>query len=180
MVDISTIPLSTIESVEIVTDVCSSVYGSDAVGGIVNLVTCSDIQGFKAQARYGWAEDSGSSYGAFQLAYRERRSPAGVALALRTSEQRLLEPQITAEVDAIVLRRLVTLSGDVTETYLRNQLTRWDSEFKMFRKVIAQVRGLWIRESSTDGLRRTISVHGNLSCKSCLYASKATRMKACS
>jgi outer membrane cobalamin receptor len=59
VVDISAIPLSIIERVEIVTDGRSSVYGSEAVGGVVNLVTRSRFDGFEAQSQYGWADDGG-------------------------------------------------------------------------------------------------------------------------
>jgi outer membrane cobalamin receptor len=59
IVDISAIPLSVVERVEIVTDGRSSIYGSDAVGGVVNLVTRSRFDGLESQLQYGWAEDGG-------------------------------------------------------------------------------------------------------------------------
>ena len=59
VVDISAIPLSIIDRVEIVTDGRSSVYGSDAVAGVVNLVTRSRFDGVEAQTQYGWANDGG-------------------------------------------------------------------------------------------------------------------------
>ena len=59
VVDISAIPLSIIERVEIVTDGRSSVYGSEAVGGVVNLVTRSHFDGYESQLQYGWAKDGG-------------------------------------------------------------------------------------------------------------------------
>ncbi len=37
--DISTIPLSMVERIEILLDGASAVYGSDAVGGVVNIIT---------------------------------------------------------------------------------------------------------------------------------------------
>src|SRR6185436_12672645 len=48
-VDLNTIPLAAIERVEILKDAGSSVYGSDAVGGVVNIITRSNFNGTEAQ-----------------------------------------------------------------------------------------------------------------------------------
>jgi iron complex outermembrane recepter protein len=50
-VDISQIPLSVIDRVEIVTDGASSLYGSDAVAGVVNIITKSDFSGVEVGGR---------------------------------------------------------------------------------------------------------------------------------
>ena len=52
-VDISTIPLAAIERVEVLTDGASAIYGSDAVGGVVNFVLREDYEGAETRARYG-------------------------------------------------------------------------------------------------------------------------------
>ncbi len=52
-VDVSTIPLSAIERVDVLTDGASAIYGSDAVGGVVNLVLRNDFQGAETRLRYG-------------------------------------------------------------------------------------------------------------------------------
>ena len=52
-VDVSLIPLSAIERVEILTDGASAIYGSDAVGGVVNFITRSDFDGAETRLRYG-------------------------------------------------------------------------------------------------------------------------------
>ncbi|HYC37295.1 MAG TPA: TonB-dependent receptor [Usitatibacter sp.] len=55
-VDISALPLSAIERVEVLTDGASAIYGSDAVGGVVNFVLRKDFSGMETRARAGWAE----------------------------------------------------------------------------------------------------------------------------
>jgi outer membrane receptor protein involved in Fe transport len=50
-VDISQIPVSAIDRVEILTDGASATYGSDAIGGVVNIITKKHSQGFEAGAR---------------------------------------------------------------------------------------------------------------------------------
>lgn len=52
-VDVSVLPLSAIERVELQTDGASAIYGSDAVAGVVNFITRKDYQGVEAFARYG-------------------------------------------------------------------------------------------------------------------------------
>lgn len=52
-VDISMIPASAIERVEVLTDGASSIYGGDAVAGVVNFVLREDFDGLEASLRYG-------------------------------------------------------------------------------------------------------------------------------
>lgn len=52
-VDVSSIPLAAIERVEILTDGASAIYGSDAVGGVVNIITKKDYDGADTFARFG-------------------------------------------------------------------------------------------------------------------------------
>jgi iron complex outermembrane receptor protein len=55
-VDITALPLSAVERVEVVTDGASAVYGSDAVGGVVNFVLRSDYDGAETRLRAGVAD----------------------------------------------------------------------------------------------------------------------------
>jgi outer membrane receptor protein involved in Fe transport len=52
-VDVSTIPIDLIERVDIVTGGNSSVYGSDAVAGVVNFVMKTDFQGLSGRVQAG-------------------------------------------------------------------------------------------------------------------------------
>lgn len=58
--DISLIPLSAVDRIEIVTDGASAIYGSDAVGGVVNVILRKDFDGAETRARYGSVSDGGS------------------------------------------------------------------------------------------------------------------------
>lgn len=58
-VDISAIPVEAIERLEIIPDGASAIYGSDAVGGVANVILKSDFDGLTLGARYGGATDGG-------------------------------------------------------------------------------------------------------------------------
>jgi iron complex outermembrane recepter protein len=49
--DVSQIPLSVIDRIEILTDGASALYGSDAVAGVVNIITKKDFSGVEVGAR---------------------------------------------------------------------------------------------------------------------------------
>lgn len=50
--DISGIPMSRVERIEVVLDGASAVYGSDAVGGVINIITKKDYQGVTVALDY--------------------------------------------------------------------------------------------------------------------------------
>jgi iron complex outermembrane recepter protein len=58
-VDISLIPLAALERVDILTDGSSAIYGSDAVGGVVNFIMRRDFEGSETRIRYGAVESGG-------------------------------------------------------------------------------------------------------------------------
>ncbi|MBY8823357.1 TonB-dependent receptor [Sphingomonas colocasiae] len=56
-VDVSLIPMPAVERVDILTDSASSIYGSDAVGGVVNFVLQDRFDGLEAAAGIGFTDD---------------------------------------------------------------------------------------------------------------------------
>ena len=57
-VDLNSIPTAVIERVEVLKDGASSIYGSDAIGGVVNIITRKEFQGVDTSVYVG-----GSSHG---------------------------------------------------------------------------------------------------------------------
>ena len=51
--DLNAIPAAMIERIDVLTGGASSVYGADAVSGVVNFVMDTDFEGFKIDANYG-------------------------------------------------------------------------------------------------------------------------------
>lgn len=52
--DLNAIPLAAVERIEILSDGASAVYGSDAIGGVVNIILRKDFNG--AELRYGYGQ----------------------------------------------------------------------------------------------------------------------------
>ncbi len=61
--DVSFIPASAIERVEVLTDGASAIYGSDAVGGVINFVLRDDFEGAETRLSYGGVTRGGLRQG---------------------------------------------------------------------------------------------------------------------
>lgn len=83
-VDVNEIPAAAIERVEVLNDGSSAIYGSDAIGGVVNIILKSDVEGVEAGTRFGGAsggygEESGyfvagTTWGDFDFTFIGSRS----------------------------------------------------------------------------------------------------------
>jgi len=58
-VNLDVIPFSAIDRVEVLKDGASAIYGSDAIGGVINFITRQDYKGYEAFAQYGAPTRSG-------------------------------------------------------------------------------------------------------------------------
>jgi outer membrane receptor protein involved in Fe transport len=61
VVDISGIPLSAIDRVEVITGGRSAIYGSDAVGGVVNFITRRNFDGVEGEVYFGSRDQRGGA-----------------------------------------------------------------------------------------------------------------------
>ena len=61
-VDLNSIPESMIERVEVLQDGASAIYGSDAIAGVVNIITKTRQRGFVASAQLGKYLDQGDGF----------------------------------------------------------------------------------------------------------------------
>jgi iron complex outermembrane recepter protein len=70
-VDVSQIPAAAIDRIEVLTDGASSIYGSDAIGGVVNFILKSDFDGItvggRGAAAADYSESSGFATAGFKL-----------------------------------------------------------------------------------------------------------------
>src|SRR5690606_19034820 len=49
--DLNAVPLAAVERIEILSDGASAIYGSDAIGGVVNIITRKDFSGVEITLR---------------------------------------------------------------------------------------------------------------------------------
>jgi len=62
--DLNSVPASAVERIEVLTDGASAVYGSDAIGGVINIILKSNYQGAEFSANYGISDhDDGARKG---------------------------------------------------------------------------------------------------------------------
>jgi iron complex outermembrane recepter protein len=80
-VDISAVPLAAIDRIEVVTDGSSAVYGSDAVGGVANVILRKDFEGALVSSRFGAATDGGDVEQQYNIVTGKRWSSGGVMTA---------------------------------------------------------------------------------------------------
>lgn len=57
--DLNNIPLAAVQRIEVDENGSSAIYGSDAIAGVVNIITKKTINGFEANAKYQWAKNLG-------------------------------------------------------------------------------------------------------------------------
>ena len=58
-VDLNSIPFAAIDRVEVLRDGASAVYGTDAIGGVINFITRSDYQGITVNAGFDVTQEGG-------------------------------------------------------------------------------------------------------------------------
>jgi iron complex outermembrane recepter protein len=68
-VDISGIPFSAIDSVQVLREGASALYGSDAIAGVINFITRKNYQGLEVQANFDHPEKAGGSSGEGDLTF---------------------------------------------------------------------------------------------------------------
>ncbi len=66
---LSSIPSGMVERVEMITGGSSAVYGSDAVGGVINIITQTDKTGFEMKAKVGQTTEGGGERQTFEFNY---------------------------------------------------------------------------------------------------------------
>nr|WP_307732321.1 TonB-dependent receptor [Massilia aurea] len=66
-VDLNSIPMAAVERVEVLKDGASAVYGTDAIGGVINFILRKNYKGLEAQAFTDVAEASGGEIGRASL-----------------------------------------------------------------------------------------------------------------
>lgn len=84
-IDISAIPIEMVDRIEVLTDGASAIYGSDAVGGVANVILKRDYDGFAASAGLGGSTEGGNFQQQYAAAAGSRWSTGGFVAAYEFS-----------------------------------------------------------------------------------------------
>ena len=88
-VDLNTIPVNAIQRVEVLQDGASVIYGSDAIAGVVNIITNDQYEGLDLSAYYGaYDEGDGESTSSMQCRFGAEGDNSRVFVAASYTEQR--------------------------------------------------------------------------------------------
>lgn len=99
-VDISAIPMSAVERLEIVTDGSSAIYGSDAVGGVVNVILRQDYEGLSTRARLGVTSGGGDFQQLYSVLAGHRWDSGGMFLTYEYNRNSVLTSNQRSSTDS--------------------------------------------------------------------------------
>ena len=115
-VDVNQIPLAAVQTVEVLTDGASAIYGSDAVGGVVNVKLRSDFNGLEFGGRYAFSNRKGdyNERSGYVVAGR-KAGPIGLTVSFTESS---IKPIYQADrpFSTPITGRTATISGAVSPT----------------------------------------------------------------
>ena len=104
-VDLNTIPVAAVESVEVLKDGASAIYGTDAIAGVVNIITRKSFDATQASAQYGVSQRGDAE--TFDAAITTGRSGSAVS----AHEGRTIPPAAIDAVHCMKLRREKDMAG---------------------------------------------------------------------
>lgn len=87
-VDLNAIPLAVIERVEVLKDGASAVYGSDAIGGVVNIITRQDFSGTEVNLYTGTSQRGDGSVFDVSFITGQKSKKGNVVFSAGFSDQR--------------------------------------------------------------------------------------------
>jgi|SRR5215469_1992776 len=89
-VDFNTVPAAAIDHIEILQDGASAIYGSDAISGVINIITVKNYNGAEANAYDGWYHGDGHTDGhtqAYDFSVGTSGDKSGVMMNVAYTEQ---------------------------------------------------------------------------------------------
>jgi len=95
-VDLNTVPLGMIDSIEVLKDGASAIYGADAIAGVVNIHTKRNLNGFEANLRLGATSKHDNENASGYLNWGKRFDKSQVFLSASYTETK---PIYTADRD---------------------------------------------------------------------------------
>jgi iron complex outermembrane receptor protein len=85
--DLSTIPVAIIERIDVLKDGASAIYGSDAIAGVINIVTRRNFEGAQASASFGQTAEGDGQQSSADLTIGARGERTQATFSISTSTQ---------------------------------------------------------------------------------------------
>jgi iron complex outermembrane recepter protein len=109
-VDLNTVPMAIVDSVEVLKDGASAVYGADAIAGVVNIRTVRDLDGLHTRLRSGQTTEGDGRSTGLDVSYGQ---PLGNGSLLLSASYVDIEPILTTD-RKLTARTSVPLSAPPT------------------------------------------------------------------
>ena len=91
-VDLNTIPITAIESIEVLKDGASTLYGADAIAGVVNIITRSEFSGFEMNAYAGqFVDEEDGAQQQYDISFGQTGERSHVFFNLSFTDQSAVE-----------------------------------------------------------------------------------------
>lgn len=90
-VDLNTIPAGIIKSIEVLQDGASTIYGSDAIAGVVNIKTRDDYEGLNASAYYGQFDEGDGETQEYDITWGANNEDTRLLLNVSYTKQGAVE-----------------------------------------------------------------------------------------
>lgn len=85
--DLSQVPMAAIERIEVLKDGASSIYGSDAIAGVINIITRKNFDGAEASAFYGQYDEDDGKTQTYSMTFGAHSDRGSVTLAAEYSKE---------------------------------------------------------------------------------------------
>ncbi|MCF3500114.1 TonB-dependent receptor [Stenotrophomonas maltophilia] len=86
--DVSSLPVSAVERIEVLKDGASAIYGSDAMAGVINIITRSNVNGVTANVYHGQYSEGDGARDRFDVVGGWSNDRVSLTLALEHSEEK--------------------------------------------------------------------------------------------
>jgi outer membrane receptor protein involved in Fe transport len=164
-VDISVVPISAIGSFELLTDGASALYGSDAVGGVVNLGLRRNFDGAETIVRYGDTTNGGRAEKTISQTFGERWSSGSLLASFQAQQYEPLRSNQRESTKALpmasdVLPKTKTYSGVVAiDQKLTDHVEGFVQILATDRSIFREMRTANFQEV-TDSKTKALSASG--------------------
>jgi len=85
--DLNLLPVAIVERIEVLNDGASAVYGSDAIGGVVNIITRSNYQGAEFGADFGESDRDDGQRKAYHAIFGQTTDKGSIVMGIQYDKQ---------------------------------------------------------------------------------------------